>query len=158
MKRLLILATVLIMTMTAFGQTENQGMGCTLVAGVGCGNLVLNKTRRSDFLGNTEMEKQYARDGLTFSFRSDETLDTIVASGKDFTTDRGVHPGDEENQVQRAYGTAMVAHGKLRKGDVEIGTLGDKILCYSGVRFVIVKGKVWAIEIVPASAACTKLH
>jgi hypothetical protein len=148
MKHLLVFIAFV---MIASGQSESPGTHCVLVAGVGCGNLVVNKTRRSDFLPDAETEKQFATEGLTFSFRSDEVLDTIVATAKEHKTNFGVHPGDNEKRVQQLYGTATAAKGKLRKGDVEIGTLGDKVLCYPGIRFVIVKERVWAIVIVPAS-------
>jgi hypothetical protein len=135
----------------ASAQSEGPATRCVLVAGVGCGNLIVEKTRRSDFLADAETEKRYATEGLTFSFRSGDVLDTIVATGKEFKTNLGIRPGDEEKQVQRAYGTATIAKGVLRKGNVEIGTLGDRLLCYPGIRFVIAKDKVWAIEIVSAS-------
>jgi hypothetical protein len=148
MKPLFVLALIV---MIASAQSESPGgTRCVLIAGVGCGNLVLNKTRRSDFLADAEAEKRYATDGLTFSFRSGEVLDTIVATGKDFKTNLGIHPGDEEKQVKRVYGAGTVEKGTLSKGDVPIGTIGDRILCYPGIRFVIVKDRVWAIEIVPA--------
>jgi hypothetical protein len=148
MRQLLVLAFIL---KIASAQTESPGTHCVLVAGVGCGNLVVHKTKRSDFLGDAQMEKQFASEGLNFSFGPDEVLDTIVATGRVFKTNLGIHPGDGEKRVQRVYGTATVLKGTLRKGDVEIGTLGDRVLCYTGIRFVIVKGRVWAIEIVPAS-------
>lgn len=150
MKQFLVLALLVVI---ASAQTEGPGAHCVLVAGVGCGNLVVHKTKRSDFLGDAQTEKRFASEGLNFSFGPDEVLDTIVATGKVFNTNLGIHPGDEEKQVQRVYGTGTVEKGTLRKGDVEIGTLGDRVLCYSGIRFVIVKDRVWAIEIVPTGMA-----
>ena len=119
------LFTLILIVTIASAQSENSGGRCGLVAGSGCGKLVLNKTRRSDFLINTEAEERYADEGLTFSFRSDEVLDTIVATGKNFKTNLGIHPGDDEKQVQRVYGKP-------------------------GIWFVIAKDKVWAIVIVPS--------
>jgi hypothetical protein len=147
-KQLLVLAVIVVI---ASAQSESPGTHCVLMAGVGCGNLVVHKTKRSDFLGDAEAEKRFASEGLNFSFGPDEVLDTIVATGKVFKTNLGIHPGDEEKQVQRVYGAGTVEKGTLSKGDVPIGTIGDRILCYSGIRFVIVKDRVWAIEIVPAS-------
>lgn len=146
MKQLLVVAVIVTI---ASAQAERPGTYCVLVAGVGCGNLVVHKTKRSDFLGDAQTDKRFASEGLDFSFGPDGVLDTIVATGKVFKTNLGIRPGDEEKQLQRVYGTARVAKGTLRKGDVEIGALGDRVWYYPGIRFVIVKGRVWAIEIVP---------
>jgi hypothetical protein len=57
MKQLFVLALIV---MIASAQSESPGTRCVLVAGVGCGELILNKTRHSDFLADAEAEKRYA--------------------------------------------------------------------------------------------------
>ena len=150
MKRLLAFAMMVTMT---YAQSEGPGTHCVLVAGVGCGNLVLQKTKRSDFLPDAATEKRFANEGLTFTFDANDTLDGIVAvSNKGYKTDRGVSPGDKEERVLQAYGKPQKS-GKmaLNKGENEpIGVVGDRTLTYRGVLFVIARGRVWAIEIVPA--------
>lgn len=147
-----LLLTIVLIAMNSWGQSvPTPGRTCVLMAGVGCGSLIVNKTRRGDFLGDPETEKRFASQGLTFSFRPDEVLDTIVATSKDIKTNLGVRPGDREKQVRLVYGKPKVAKGALRKGDIEIGTVGDRILVYRGIRFVISKEKVWAIVIVPSN-------
>jgi len=150
MKRLLAFATMVAMT---FAQAEGPGTHCVLVAGVGCGSLVLGKTKRSDFLPDAVTEKRFANEGLTFTFDTNDTLEGIVAVGnKGYKTDKGVSPGDKEERVLQAYGKPEKS-GKmvLNKGQNEpIGVVGDRTLMYPGVLFVIAKGRVWAIEIVPA--------
>jgi hypothetical protein len=151
MKQLLIFAVIV---MTASAQTHTVDARCVLVAGVGCGNLFLNKTKRSDFLPDAATEKRFASEGLTFTFDANDTLDGIVAVGNEgYKTDKGVSPGDKEERVLQAYGKPEKS-GKmvLNKGENEpIGTVGDRTLMYPGVLFVISKDRVWAIEIVPAS-------
>jgi hypothetical protein len=153
MKQLLVLFTAVII---ASAQTKGPGTHCVLVAGVGCENLVVHKTKRSDFLPDAAAERRFANKGLTFSFDASDTLDGIVAVGnKGYKTDKGVSPGDKEKRVLQAYGKPEKS-GKmvLNKGTNEpIGAVGDRALMYPGVLFVIAKGKVWAIEIVPASPA-----
>jgi len=151
-KQLLALAVIVIV---ASAQSEIPGTHCVLVAGVGCGNLVVHKTKRSDFLPDAATEKRFASEGLTFTFDANDTLDGIVAVGnKGYKTDKGVSPGDKEERVLQAYGKPEKS-GKmvLNKGENEpIGTVGDRTLMYPGVLFVISKGRVWAIEIAPASS------
>ncbi len=36
---------------------------------------------------------------------------------------------------------------KLMKGDMVFGSIGDRILAYPGVEFVILHDKVWAIRV-----------
>lgn len=153
MKQLLVLVVIVIV---ASAQSESPaGTHCVLVAGVGCGNLVVHKTKRSDFLRDAATEKRFASEGLTFTFDANDTLDGIVAVGnRGYKTDKGVSPGDKEERVLQAYGKPEKS-GKmvLNKGKNEpIGTVGDRTLMYPGVLFVISKGKVWAIEIAPASS------
>jgi hypothetical protein len=146
------LPVVVILAINAWGQSAAPGSPCVLVAGSGCGNLVIEKTRRIDVFVDAQTEKWFASQGLAFSFRAGDVLDTIVATSKDFKTNLGVSPGDTETRVRQLYGKPIVAKGTLRKGEADVGTLGDRVLAYPGVRFVISKGKVWAIVIVPRSS------
>jgi hypothetical protein len=150
-KELLLLLVILT---TASAQTESPATHCVLVAGVGCGNLLLHKTKRSDFLPDAATEKRFANEGLTFTFDANDTLDGIVAvRNKGYRTDKGVSPGDKENRVRQVYGKPEKSGRMvLNKGENEpIGFIGDLTLIYPGVLFVISKGKVWAIEITPLS-------
>lgn len=121
-----------------------------MVAGVGCGQLVLGKTRRSDIVPDSETEKRFANEGVTFTFNAKDTLDGIVEVGnKQYKTDRGISTGDKEARVLQAYGKPTKA-GKmvLYKGENEpIGAVGDRSLIYPGILFIIDHGRVWAISV-----------
>ena len=120
------------------------------MAGVGCGNFVIEKTRRSDFLPDAGTEKRFADEGVTFTFDARDTLDGIVVVGnKRYKTDKGVSPGDKKERVLQAYGKPTKT-GKmvLYKGENEpIGAVGDQALMYPGILFIIRHGGVWAISI-----------
>ncbi len=147
MKQILV---ILVLAINSIGQSQNAGVSCILVGGVGCGNLVLEKTRRSDFLPDAETEKRFANEGVTFTFDANDTLDSIVVVGnKRYKTDKGVSSGDKEERVLQAYGKPTKT-GKmvLNKGENEpIGTVGDRALMYPGILFIIRHGGVWAISI-----------
>lgn len=147
MKLLFVLALIV---MIASAQSETPKTRCVLVAGVGCGNLILEKTRRSDFLTDSDTEKRFSDEGMTFTFDASDTLDSIVVTrNKLYKTDKGVSPGDKEERVLQAYGKPTKS-GKmvLSKGENEpIGAVGDRALMYPGILFIISHGSVWAISI-----------
>jgi hypothetical protein len=149
MKPFLLIMVVVVASSS--GQSPTLARPCILVAGAGCGNLIVDKTKRADFLPDLETEKRFASEGLTFSFRAGDVLDTIVATGKEFKTNSGVGPGDTEKHVRQVYGKPTITKATLRKGELEIGTVGERVLVYPGIRFVISKERVWAVVIVPQS-------
>lgn len=147
MKQVLV---ILVLAISSIGQSPSAGASCVLVAGVGCGNLVLEKTRRSDFLPEPGAATGFANEGVTFTFDANDILDSIVVVGnKRYKTDKGVSPGDKEERVLQAYGKPTKS-GKmvLYKGEHEpIGVVGDQSLMYPGILFIIRHGSVWAISI-----------
>jgi len=82
------------------GQSPTLARPCIFVAGAGCGNLIVDKTKRADFLSDHETDQRLVSEGLTFSFRAGDVLYTIVARGKEFKTNSGVGPGDTEKRVR----------------------------------------------------------
>jgi len=121
---------------------------CQLVAGVGCGHFLINKTSKKELFSDTTTEAKYASEGITFSFNSDDVLNTIVVTSSKYRTTKNISAGASEHQVIKAYGKPEVGTGVLRKGTVPIGTVGDKVLAYPGIQFVMSRGKVWAVVIV----------
>jgi hypothetical protein len=120
---------------------------CKLVPGVGCGDLVINKSARTQVIADKGSEKRYADEGMTFSFGANDILESISVTGKQYATDKGISPGDKEERVLQVYGKPTKS-GKmvLYKGEDEpIGSVGDRSLEYPGILFVIAHGRVWAI-------------
>jgi hypothetical protein len=149
MKRLLAFAAAVMMSC---GQVQSPGTHCVLVAGVGCGKLVLGKTRRTDFLPDARTEDRFSKQGMTFTFDANDTLDSIVvADNRAYKTDRGISPDDREERVLQAYGKpAESGRPVLYKGENEpIGAVGDRALVYPGILFIIYHEHVWAIVIGP---------
>jgi hypothetical protein len=146
----IVLGTLALFVTSALGQSASPGTPCVLVAGVGCGNLTLEKTRRNDFLSDDAAEARFAHEGVTFTFNASDKLDSIVVVGnKLYKTDKGVSTGDKESRVLQAYGKPTRS-GKmvLYKGQNEpIGRVGDRALIYPGILFIISRGTVWAISI-----------
>lgn len=121
---------------------------CKLVPGVGCGDLVINKSVRAQVLVNNDAEKRYADEGMTFSFGATGILESIVVTGKLYTTDKGISAGDKEERVRQIYGEPKVAKLVMSKGGPElVGAIGDRVLEYPGIQFVIANGNVWAIVV-----------
>jgi hypothetical protein len=143
--RSILLASFLLAATNLVGMPKGP---CKLVPGVGCGDLIINKSSRGQVLADKEAEKRYADEGMTFSFGANEILDSIVVTSKQFATDKGVSPGDREERVRQVYGDPKIGKLVLFKGGPEpVGTLGDRVLDYPGVQFVISHGSVWAVAI-----------
>jgi hypothetical protein len=120
---------------------------CTIVAGQGCGELKVGKSKRSDVFRNDSDDKRYHDDGLDLNFGKDDVLGTLVIGNSAYRTNLGLAVGDDEEKVKRGYGVPLkVERFTLSKGEDEpIGFVGDRTLEYSGIGFIIVKNKVWAI-------------
>jgi hypothetical protein len=119
---------------------------CTLVPGIGAGCFTVNATKRAQL--DPKTEKDYLEKGIRFFFGDDDTLAAIV-SEKTCKTDKGISVGDSEDRVKELYGKPKIIQTPLSKGSVTVGTVGEKTLAYSGVHFIIAKGKVLAIVILP---------
>jgi hypothetical protein len=137
--------TVLMLTVCYCHSEEHS----QLSPGVGCGAFLIGKSRRANVISQARDENYYAKKGLSFSFGSNDLLDTLVATSRTFTSDKGIRPGDPEEEVEKRYGKGTVGQYELHKGTTAIGAIGEKTLAYPGIQFVIAKGKVWAIVIVP---------
>jgi hypothetical protein len=124
---------------------------CTIVAGQGCGELKVGKSKRSDVLRNDGDEKRYQDDGLDLNFGKDGVLDTLIVDTSACRTNLGLAVGDDEEKVKRVYGVPQkIERSTLSKGENEpIGFVGDRTLEYPGIGFIIVKNKVWAILVIP---------
>lgn len=142
--RLRVAAVVVALSLLASAADVDR---CVIVAGQGCGNFKIGKSRRSDVYRNEADESRLAKDGVDLQFNRKGFLDTIVISNPAFKTDLGVAVGDEEKTVKRAYGAPKkVGRFRLEKGEGEpIGFVGDRTLVYSGIWFTISNDKVWAI-------------
>ncbi|MGA2745918.1 MAG: hypothetical protein ABSE44_14575 [Candidatus Sulfotelmatobacter sp.] len=127
------------------------GDRCTIVAGLGCGELKVGKSKRSDVFPNDGDEKRYHDDGLDLDFGKDDVLGTLVIGNSAYRTNLGLAVGDDEEKVKRVYGVPRkVERFTLSKGENEpIGFVGDRTLEYPGIGFIIVKNKVWVILVVP---------
>jgi hypothetical protein len=137
MKPFLLIMVVVVASSS--GQSPTLARPCILVAGAGCGNLIVDKTKRADFLPDLETEKRFASQGLTFSFRAGDVLDTIVATGQEFKTNSGV-------------GKPTITKATLRKGELEIGTVGERVLVYPGIRFRYLEGEALGCRYCPAES------
>jgi hypothetical protein len=124
---------------------------CTIVAGQGCGQLKIGKSKQADTYRTEGDEKRYHDDGLDLNFSRDGILDNLVISSRLYQTDLGLSVGDDEEKVKRAYGVPKkVERMTLSKSENEpIGFVGDRTLEYAGIGFIMVKNKVWAILVVP---------
>jgi hypothetical protein len=77
----------------------------------------------------------------------------IVAWGQNCKTTRGISVGDTRTQVEKAYGkgkktTLYLEKGTLQNGKPDrVGKIGDYVLEYPGVAFVVEHDKVWAVMI-----------
>ena len=120
---------------------------CAIVAGRGCGELKVGESQRSDVFRNDGDEKRYHDDGLDLNFGKDDVLGTLVIVNSAYRTNLGLAVGDDEEKVRRVYGVPQkVERFTLSKGENEpIGFVGDRTLEYSGIGFIIVKNKVWAV-------------
>jgi hypothetical protein len=141
-----LVTTFLLLTIPAAA-----GNRCTIMAGRGCGELIIGKSKQSNVFRNEGDEKRYHDDGLDPNFGKDGVLSTLVISGRVHQTDLGLSVGDDDEKVRRVYGVPKkVERLTLAKGESEpIGFVGDRTLVYSGIWFVIVQDKVWAIIVVP---------
>jgi hypothetical protein len=102
---------------------------CKLVPGVGCGTLVINKSARTQVIPDKDSEKRYANEGMTFSFGANDILESIAVTGKQYSTDKGISPGDKEERVLQVYGKPTKS-GKLvlcKGEDQPKGSLGDRM-------------------------------
>ena len=142
----LLVATFCLLTLPAVAADR-----CTIVAGQGCGELKVGKSKRSDIFRNDGDEKRYHDDGLDLNFREDDVLGTLVINNAAYRTDLGLAVGDDEKKVKRVYGIPQkVERSTLSKGENEpIGFVGDRTLEYPGIGFIIVKDKVWVILVMP---------
>jgi hypothetical protein len=124
---------------------------CAIVAGQGCGELKVGKSKRSDVFRNDGDEKRYHDDGLDLNFGKDDVLGTLVIGNSAYRTKMGLAVGDDEEKVRRVYGVPQkVARFTLSKGENEpIGFVGDRTLEYPGIEFIILKSRVWLILVVP---------
>lgn len=139
----LLIATFCLLTFPAVAANQ-----CTIVAGQGCGDLKVEKSKRSDVFRNDGDEKRYHDAGFDMSFGRDDILDTIVVDNRRYQTDLGLSVGDDEEKVRRIYGAPQkIRRLTLSKGGEPIGFVGDRTLVYPGIWFVISKDKVWAIMV-----------
>jgi hypothetical protein len=124
---------------------------CTIVAGQGCGELKVGKSKRSDVFRNDGDEKRYHDDRLDLSFGKDDVLGMLAIGNSAYRTNLGLAVGDDEEKVRRVYGVPQkVGRFTISKGENEpIGFVGDRTLEYPGIGFVIIKNKVWMILVVP---------
>lgn len=70
-------------------------------------------------------------------------LEEIYAYGDDCRTSTGIRMGDSQTEVEGHYGKGKRKVVNLRKGKHDVlGPIGDYVLEYSGVEFVIVDRKI----------------
>ena len=113
-----------------------------IVPGLRCGAFILAKTTKKE-LSATPKAK-----GVDFQFSRDGILDSVVVTSREYPTDRNVRVGASEEDVTRVYGQGKSGNIDLTKGETVIGKVGDKVLFYPGIQFVIAKQRVWAIILV----------
>src|SRR5580700_4950542 len=77
---------------------------CTIVAGQGCGELKVGKSKRSDVFRNDGDEKRYHDDGLDLNFGKDDVLGTLVIGNSAYRTNLGLGVGTDEEKVRQVYG------------------------------------------------------
>jgi len=71
----------------------------------------------------------------------------IFVTGSECLTSKGLRVGDSQKAVRDAYGNGEKGVLHMKKGSTSQWAIGDFILQYRGVEFVISKGKVDAIVI-----------
>jgi len=117
------------------------------VAAQGCGQFVLGRSTRSEILPNSSAEDRYSKTGLFFEFDNHDHLSAVVVTSPAFSDDAGLRVGDPEPNVIQRRGQPGLEQWGLLKSETVIGSVGDHVLIYPGVEFVIYENKVWAIRI-----------
>ena len=136
----MILFLIVMLAMPQVANPSPHGLDkCVLSEGVGASFGKLGVTKRSD-VGAVPH-------GIVLDFRDGVLSEIIVKSGE-CRTSKGVKLGDSQDQVRRLYGKGREKTVYLTKGKSDnLGPLGDFVLEYSGVAFVIYEGKVAALFI-----------
>jgi hypothetical protein len=107
---------MVVVVASGWGPVSNFNVPCILVAGAGRGNLIVDKTKRIDFLPDDETEGRFASQGAYLLVPAGDVLGTIVATGKDFKTNAGRGPGDTEKHVRQVYGKPTISTGSAPQG------------------------------------------
>jgi len=119
------------------------------------GNCVLTEGVGADFgrVGVTRQEKAgLPPHGVRLEYK-DHTLAQIFVYEGNCQTSRGVRVGDSQSKVQKLYGNGNKTTVEIKKGEGDsLGKLGDFVLEYPGVAFVISKGRVAALFITANAA------
>ena len=113
-----------------------------IVPGLRCGAIILGKMTEKELSAIPKAK------GVDLLFSRDGTLDSVVVTSREYSTDRKVRVGDTEEVVTRAYGQGKSGNIDLLKGETVIGKVGDKVLFYPGIQFVFARQRVWAIILV----------
>jgi hypothetical protein len=112
------------------------------------GNCVLTEGFGADFgrIGITTQDKPGTPPhGVTLEYEGN-VLVRIFVHTKECQTSKGIKVGDSQRKVQELYGKGKKTTAHLKKGASDsLGKLGDFILEYPGVAFVISKHQVGAI-------------
>lgn len=113
-------------------------------------NCILREGIGADF-GKIGLTKQGSAGpvppGVRLEYKNNVVVEIFVGEGECRTL-KGARIGDSEGKVQKLYGPGKRTSASLMKGaSSAIGKLGDYILEYPGVAFVMSKGQVAAIFI-----------
>jgi len=82
---------------------------------------------------------------MTFLYKG-TVLNQIFVTDQSCKTSKGVKIGSTDEEVKKAYGLGNETAAYLSKGKSDrLGILGDSMLSYPGVAFVMSKGQVAAI-------------
>lgn len=143
------LSLSLMITLLSCRHVKNDacGVSAALIPTKGCGQFLLGRSTRSEIEPDKTAEEQHSRAGLFFEFDKNQRLSTIVTTSPNIAEQSGIRVGDSEKSVERKHGKPMIEELRLSKGDVVVGSVGDRALRYEGVEFVIQGGKVWAIRV-----------
>lgn len=111
--------------------------GCVLQDGVGTDSAQIGVTTRA--------KGGVGHSGMTFLYKG-TVLNQIFVTDQSCKTSKGVKIGSTDEEVKKAYGLGNETAAYLSKGKSDrLGILGDSMLSYPGVAFVMSKGQVAAI-------------
>jgi len=126
-----------------------------LIASYAYGDCILQEGVGSDFakIGITAQKSVGPLPASVDVQYKNGLVSEIVAWGRNCKTTRGISVDDTRIQVEKAYGkgkktTLYLEKGTLQNGQPDrVGKIGDFVLEYPGVAFVIEHDRVWAIMI-----------
>jgi hypothetical protein len=127
---------VFVLTMALTGCSSPKDR--LIIPGVRVGRIVIGKTTVRDVgTGDGSIYEKYATERLDFGFDSRLRVSAIEVFARNYSTTEGLGVGDTESSVVAKYGTPEIVDVPLMAGRERVGTIANRALHYSGIRFVV---------------------